>query len=136
MDNYNRKYGVKKSKDRKQRTHSQVVPQTENRLPTNQYGRRDRIIWTRSSKTFETAIFAGNQTGHRNIHARHRKHSVIIAREWDTLPKYADQRPRTGYRKKQVVTRSHSQKLITYSRRTALTGLTSTKHSYWSRYSQ
>ena len=71
----------------------------ENRLPTqHQYGRRDRTIRIRN-KIFKSAMFAGNQTGHWNIHARQGKHSVIIARERDTLPKYADQRRKPDTRR-------------------------------------
>ena len=80
LDDYNRKYGDTKFKIRKK----------ENRQPTqSQYGRRDRMTPTRRSKIFETAKFAENHTGHRNIHAWHGMHSVIIARERDTLPEYA-----------------------------------------------
>ena len=94
LDNYNHKYGDKNPKIGKRRKHPQTVPQTENRLVTlNQYGSRDRKKWTRRKKILEIAFFTEKQIGSRNIHARHGNHSVIIARERDTLPTYADQEP-------------------------------------------
>ena len=87
LDNYNRKYRDKIQRNKKQRRVSSVSSSKENKLPLpGQHGSEDRSTPTRRSRQSGIAIFAENQTGHRNTYAQHVNHNAMFARRLGTLP--------------------------------------------------
>ena len=94
LDNFNRKYSDKKSKNRKQRkTSSGNSSDGEQIAYTKPIRKENRMKCSGGSELMKTATFAYNQSGRRMVHPEHGRHGVIIVRKRDTLPKYADQRP-------------------------------------------
>ena len=87
LDNYNRKYGDKKFKNRKQRKTS------SGRSSEIQPGREKRTKRTRRNKISENVHSAESLTVRRNFHARHGRHSGTIVKGREILPRYADQAP-------------------------------------------
>ena len=91
LDNYNREYGVKKeTRTKKPEESPSVALLTEDKLHLpGQLGSEDRSTTTRISRRSRIAIFAENQTGHRNTYTHHGNHNAMIARRQDILSESA-----------------------------------------------
>ena len=94
LDNYNRKYGINKAKQKDSaEIPRKVHPKTIKSDIQHRQPRKKPPLRLRRKLPRETAISAERPTGHPNISARHGKLNTTIAKSRDTLPKPAEPKP-------------------------------------------
>ena len=92
LDNYNRKYKPSHS-NRQRKNSSENTSEDEQVGYTKPAAKRKNTFAGKKKNSEQNCHFCGKQTGHPNTFARHGKLNVTIARNPDTSPRFADQRP-------------------------------------------
>ena len=112
LGNYNREYGDNKQTKRKQKRISSDSSSNGEQAAHTKPTHTEHSKPTRRKYRTETVTFVVHQTGQWTTYARHERHSATTARKKDTLQKYENLKPSTGYGKKMYWTAkpSHGQK--------------------------
>ena len=97
LDNYKRKYGDKKPRNKNPAKIQQTALQKTNRSDTQtKHENENQPSMTKENFQTGSAAFAEIRTGHWNTYAQHEEHNVIIAKRWDILSRCANPRPSVG----------------------------------------
>ena len=98
QDNYNRKYGDQKT-NKKHRKLKLESSSSEEQVAHTHPTRNRKPNWGR--KNYRTVIVTSaiNRIAHWSISAQHGDHSVTTARKWEILPRCANPKPSTGYKR-------------------------------------
>ena len=94
LDNYNRKYGEKRTKFKRRRKNSSESTSEDEQVGYTKPVTKKKVTFTSKKKLpNEIVIFVGRPTGHPVTLARHGSLNAIIAKSRDILQTLADPRP-------------------------------------------